>query len=175
MSYNSFLDGNIRPSVSSVCTMTKKLAALFLFCVLTLAGLPAAESAPLCAKLMPECCCIEESSQPDVLQVSFDAQPHAEALNHEQSDADLKNVFEKPLINGHDDCCCEVSEATPPGDLVAVTTVVPLDLAANDVRGIRKLEFPFYKTFSAGTSAHTRRPLHLATNKVYLLKRSFLI
>jgi hypothetical protein len=163
------------PLATSVCTMAKRLAALFLFCVLTLAGLPAVESAPLCAKLMPECCCIEESSQTDLLQVSFDAQANAEALNQQQSDADLKNVFEKPSNSGHDDCCCEVSEATPPGDLVALTTVVPLDLAANDVRSMRKLEFPFYKTFSTGTSAHTRRPLHLATNKVYLLKRSFLI
>lgn len=154
--------------------MLKRFIAFALFCLLTLAGVPAVESAPLCAQVMQECCCVETPAVETVFNLDFSKADTSAAVALSGSDtSDIALQPEEPT--GHDDCCCEVSAPQDTVDAILPAPTATVDLATGQAPVLDGSAFPLHTTLSIGASAHTRRPLHLATNKVYLLKRSFLI
>ncbi|MBY0549494.1 MAG: hypothetical protein K2W95_19615 [Candidatus Obscuribacterales bacterium] len=153
--------------------MLKRFLALALLCLLMSAGVPAVESAPLCAQVMPECCCIEAPVSETVFTDFGKTDTRSTVAS---SDSDDSNISLEPEEQtGHNDCCCEVSDPRDTVDAIIPAPTATVDLAGNQTPVLDSSAFPLHTTLSIGASAHTRRPLHLATNKVYLLKRSFLI
>jgi hypothetical protein len=153
--------------------MIKRTLAIFLFCLLSLSGIPASQSAPLCAQMAPECCCVESpSASAESSDSSFDISS-VSAAESPSTDSSSRELIVASTI-GHDDCCCTASEPEESTGSSALT-VRTIDLIDADPRAPTVRSFPLYKTFSLGGNSDSTRPLHLATNKVYLLKRSFLI
>lgn len=168
------MPGTMVLGCTSVNSMLKRFIAFALFGLLTLAGVPAVESAPLCAQVMPECCCIETPAAETVFNLDLKADTTGSAVTSSGSDnSDIALQPEEPT--GHDDCCCEVSDPQDTVDAIIPAPTATVDLATGEAPVLDGSAFPLHTTLSIGASAHTRRPLHLATNKVYLLKRSFLI
>lgn len=187
--------------------MIRRALAIFLFCLLSLAGLTPSESAPLCAQVAPECCCLAASPSADDLcsdLTSVSSAPDAsiqslpvqltvetetgvstetnsvseqtlEKLSQLQESLDPLSSSPQVAQDGHEDCCCApVSTPDTPDSALSVIDPLP-DFAECDVRVLQRQQFPFHDYFSESVPDHQTRPLHLATNKVYLLKRCLLI
>ncbi len=183
-----------------------------------MAGLTPGESAPLCAQVAPECCCVESVSADnklelqrefthelqsseladqnsktgvnsdhhfDLTDLSGDDVANSQATTSIDSNTLLQELTElkAPVtqqnsasnMGGHDDCCCAPASDPVSSDCTATPPNLNVDIAEVDVRAVRKLDFPFNQNFLASSSSNSTRPLHLATNKVYLLKRCLLI
>lgn len=170
MSYNSYCAWNNGSECTSVDSMIKRFTAFALFCLLTIAGVPAVQSNPLCAQIMPECCCIEAPAPDTVFRLD-----QTVACCAENDDSAEISLQPDSTSSGHDDCCCEISDTTDNVDEIVPASPITVDLATSQTATTDSAAFPLHQHLSIGASAHMRRPLHLATNKVYLLKRSFLI
>ena len=169
--------------------MIKRVLAFLLFCVLTVAGVPAVDGAALCVQLAPACCCsgVEEPSDESVVSgltlgkdtrdVQINGAADVVSSNcgkADSSDAVLASTGSAEAL-GHESCCCEPALPAIPLGAAVNATVVPIELALLQPRVVGAHEFPLHQNLIIGVEAQSRRPLHLATNKVYLLKRSLLI